>query len=79
MEEPTPIRTDRLDGSFKSLNRTKAVIREILIVERMMGMEVSPTDAISERFIPNPSRITASCNIFFDVKAIPGFNVLRCF
>ena len=42
------------------------------MVERMIGKEEAPTFAISERFSPNPSKITAYWSIFLEVYAIPG-------
>ena len=37
------------------------------MVEMMMGSEVAPTLAISDRFRPKPSRITAYWRIFLEV------------
>ena len=51
---------------------TKATIREVAIVERIIGSEVRPTLPIVARLSPKPSRITAYCRIFFEVKAIPS-------
>ena len=36
-----------------------------------MGRDVNPTLKTWERFNPNPRRITAYCNTFFDVNCIP--------
>ena len=71
IEEPTPMSTALFLGSFKALYITKATTSEIVIVERMMGRDCAPLDKISVRFIPNPSRTTAYCRTFLEVKAMP--------
>ena len=73
MEEPTPTRVEMLEGTFISLWRAKATTREVVMVDRMMGRDWSPTLAISDRFRPKPSRITAYCKIFLEVKAMPAW------
>ncbi len=37
---------------------------EVVIVDTMIGSDCAPTLAISDRFSPNPSRMTAYCRIF---------------
>lgn len=41
------------------------------MVETIIGRDIEPTFAISERLSPKPRRITAYCRIFFEVKVIP--------
>ena len=72
MEEPTPISTAVLVGSFITRYSTNATINEVAIVESMIGSDCNPVETMTERFIPKPSRITASCNTFFEVNEIPA-------
>lgn len=74
-EDPTPISIEIFVGIFIALYRIKATIREVLIVERIIGKDWNPVDAITDRFIPKPKRITAYCRIFFEVKEIPGLRL----
>ena len=67
IEEPTPTRVEMDAGIFISLYSTNAITSEVAMVEAIMGRDVAPTLAISDRFSPNPSRITAYCRTFLDV------------
>ena len=53
----------------------KATMREVAMVDRMMGREVSPTSPIFRRFRPKPSRMTAYWSTFLEVKATPSFTL----
>lgn len=68
MEEPTPTSVEILAGIFMALYRTKEMMSEVEMVKRIMGRDCAPTFTISERFRPNPSRITAYCRIFLEVE-----------
>ncbi len=69
MEEPTPMSVEMLRGILQQpVQSTKATISEVVMVETMMGSDVAPTLAISDRFRPKPSRITAYCSIFLEVN-----------
>ena len=46
MEEPTPTSVEILDGILSARHKTKAITREVVMVEMMMGSEVTPTWAI---------------------------------
>ena len=72
MEEPTPISVEILDGIFKTLLKTKAVSREMEMVDKITGSDCFPFARISDRFMPNPNKITAYCNIFLDVYVMPA-------
>ena len=71
IEEPTPINVEIFDGIFKTLHKTYATTREVVIVDKIIGSEELPVLTISPKFIPNPNKITAYCSIFLDVKVIP--------
>ena len=73
MEEPTPTSTEMLAGIFIHLRSKNAITRDMVIVVQIMGRDRAPTLAISERFSPKPSRITAYCRIFLEVKAMPAW------
>lgn len=73
MEEPTPISVETLEFMWRSLYSRNDTIKDVVIVDRMMGSDCCPFSRISVRFMPNPRRMTAYCKIFFEVKAIPGF------
>ena len=45
---------------------------EVEIVDRIIGRLAAPTLAISDRFKPKPSSITAYCSTFFEVYVMPG-------
>ena len=51
---------------------TKATIKDVLIVQIIMGRDCTPVFRITFRFNPKPKRITAHCRIFFDVNFIPA-------
>lgn len=51
-----------------ALYRTKEMMSEVEMVKRIMGRDSASTFTISERFRPNPSRITAYCRIFLEVE-----------
>ena len=72
MEEPTPIKVDILASICSSLCKTKAATSEVVMVDRMMGRDWAPTLATLDRFMPKPSRTTASWSIFFEVKVMPA-------
>ena len=72
MEEPTPMRVEILAGIFISLHSAKLTSREVVMVERIMGKDMAPTWATCDKFSPNPSRMTAYCRIFLEVKAMPA-------
>ena len=40
----------------------------------MIGNDCLPVCKTTDKFIPNPSKITAYCKIFFEVKVIPDCN-----
>ncbi|MPN10033.1 hypothetical protein SDC9_157326 [bioreactor metagenome] len=66
-EEPTPMSTEIFVGIFMILYKANATISEVLMVDKIMGSDCRPVEAITERFMPNPKRITAYCSIFFEV------------
>lgn len=68
MDEPTPTRVEILLGICITLLRIYATISAIEIVVMMIGKERFPISRITDKFNPNPSSITAYCNIFFDVN-----------
>ena len=72
MEEPTPTSTEMLHGILSQRLMAKAMTSEVVMVEQMMGSDLLPTWAIWERLSPNPSRMTAYCNTFLEVKAMPA-------
>lgn len=45
------------------------------IVVRIIGNDCRPVEAMTDRFMPKPSNITAYWRIFFEVKEIPGFSL----
>ena len=47
------------------------------MVEAMIGRDCSPVWAITDRLRPKPSRITAYCRIFFEVKLMPAVSGAR--
>ena len=59
MEEPTPTRVDILDGIFMALCKTYAMIREVVMVEIMIGRDCLPVSRTTLRFIPKPRSMTA--------------------
>lgn len=71
MDEPTPTRIEVLDGTFMILRSNHAIIREVLMVQMMMGRDCFPVCRITPRFIPNPSRTTAVCKMILEVHLIP--------
>lgn len=71
MEEPIPTNMAVFGLILNILKTLKDTIRDMAMVETMMWSELMPTLIISEKLSPNPSRITAYCNIFFEVKEIP--------
>ena len=50
----------------------KAITKDIVIVHKIIGSDCKPVLKITFRFSPKPKRITAHCNIFFDVNFIPA-------
>lgn len=72
MEEPTPTKVAVLPGTRSSLCSTNAMIRDVLIVLRMMGSDCLPVSKTTDRFSPNPKSTTAYCSIFLDVNVMPG-------
>ena len=46
IEEPTPTSVEILDGILSARHKTKAITREVVMVEMMMGTDVAPTWAI---------------------------------
>ena len=79
MDEPTPTSVEMLDGTFIALHSTNDTISEVPMVETMIGSDCAPTFAISDRLRPKPSRITAYCSTFFDVKPMPGCTLVLFF
>ena len=75
MEEPTPMRVAIFPGICRARLMRKATMREVAMVDRMMGREVSPTSPIFRRFRPKPSRMTAYWSTFLEVKATPSFTL----
>ena len=74
IEEPTPTSVEILEGIFNSFCMIKAITSDVVIVERIIGKDCSPTLAISDKFMPKPSKITAYCKIFLEVKVMPPCN-----
>lgn len=72
IDEPTPISVDVLAGTFNNLCIAYATSKEAEIVDKIIGRDARPTFAIVVRFNPKPNRMTAYCNIFFDVNQIPS-------
>ena len=60
MEEPTPTRIALFVRSFSALYRIKAMIRDVEIVEIIIGRDCFPFASISVRFMPNPRKTTAA-------------------
>jgi len=46
--------------------------RDVVMVARMIGSDCCPVLAITDRFKPNPSKMTAYCRIFLEVKVMPA-------
>ena len=67
MEDPTPMRVEVLPGRRRTFCSRKATTSEVVMVDTMTGRLWAPTRAISDRFSPKPSRMTAYCKIFLDV------------
>ena len=67
IEDPTPTRIALFVRSFRALYKMNAMIREVAIVERMIGSDCFPLARISVRFMPKPKKTTAAWRIFFDV------------
>ena len=56
------------------MHNTKAIIRDVDMVARIIGSDWAPVLSTTERSRPKPRRITAYCNIFLDVKVIHPAN-----
>ena len=72
IDEPTPTRIEIFLGIFKTLHKIYDTIRDVAIVQTIMGIETLPTLIIICKFRPKPSKITAYWSTFFDTKLIPG-------
>ena len=66
MEEPTPTRVEIFPGMCITLLRTKAMTREVVMVQMMMGRDWRPVSRITDRFRPKPRRMTAYCRTFLE-------------
>ena len=66
------IRVEILGGIFISLYKRKEIISDVAIVDTIIGRDWAPVCKTVERLSPKPSRTTAYCKIFFEVKLIPG-------
>ena len=71
IDDPTPTRIDVLDGTWITLRRIHAMIRDVLIVHTIIGSDCLPVWRMTPRFIPNPSSTTAVWRIILDVHLIP--------
>lgn len=71
MDEPTPTNMETLVGIFIILLMIYDTISAVEIVDRIIKIDCPPTLKISKRFIPNPNKIIAYFNIFFEVNWIP--------
>ena len=71
IEDPTPTRVAVFAGMCISFCITQAMMREVAMVDKIMGSDCFPVSRTTDKFRPNPSRITAYCRIFFDTKVIP--------
>ena len=67
IEDPTPTRIALFVRSFSALYKINAMIRDVAIVDTMIGRDCFPFARISVRFMPKPKKTTAACRIFFDV------------
>ncbi len=74
IEEPIPISVEILAGILPNLNRRKATIKDVAIVNIMIGIDCFPVCSTTFKFIPNPSNITAYCKIFLEVNLMPALN-----
>ena len=50
------------------------MMRLMAMVEQMMGRDCTPVSSTTLRFSPKPSRMTAYCSTFLEVKAMPPFS-----
>ena len=71
MEEPTPTSVAMRSGMWSALQSTNATMSAVAMVETITGSDWAPTRTTSAKFKPNPSRMTAYCRIFFEVKVMP--------
>ena len=72
MDDPIPTKVDILPGILSALCSTNAIIKDVLIVPKMIERDCFPVSNMTDKFIPNPKRTTAYCRIFFDVKVMPS-------
>ena len=72
MDEPTPTSTEMRPGIFMHLHSANATASDVAMVAQMMGSDWAPTLASSDKLSPKPSKITAYCSTFLDVKAMPA-------
>ena len=75
IDEPTPISVLVLLSMFIILCRAYATISDVAIVHTIIGKDCCPVCRTTLRFRPKPSRTTAVCSIFFEVKLTPGLVV----
>ncbi len=48
---------------------------DVVMVATMMGNDWRPVSSTTERFMPKPSRMTAYCRTFLEVKVMPLLNL----
>lgn len=72
MDDPTPTKVDVFPGILSTLCSTNAIIKDVLIVPKIIGRDCFPVSKMTDKFSPNPKSTTAYCRIFFDVKVMPS-------
>ena len=72
IEDPTPTSTAVFPGMCSALCKIHATIRDVLMVQMMIGRDCFPVWKITPRFMPKPSSTTAVCKMILDVHLMPG-------
>ena len=75
IEDPTPIKVLIFESMCIALWSANAIIKDVEIVQIIIGSDCFPVLNITLRLRPKPNKITAYWSIFFDVKVIPGLKV----
>lgn len=71
IDEPTPTKVAVLTSNFNHFCKQKATIKDVAIVEMIIGNDCTPTLTTCIKLSPKPSKTTAVCKMYFEVKAMP--------
>ena len=72
IDEPTPTRVAMFPEIRSARCKPHASSRAVAMVHTIMGSDCLPVFKMTPRFKPKPSRTTAACRMYLEVKRIPA-------